>query len=165
MTPKLNVQRQRLLIGPNRQLKSHPQGFTLLELLVVIVILGILSAIAFPWFLRQANRAREAEAKTYVGTINRAQQAYFMQNWRFTSLATLEIGISNSASYSYESNPSNNGGQVTALTTATPISGARGYAGKVWLAPGLDGNINSFAIVCEGREQALPSIPGTTCPP
>ena len=139
-------------------------GMTLIELLVVITILGILSAIAVPSFLRQTNRAREAEAKTYVGTINRAQQAYFTENWKFGSLADLEIGISNSNNYSYASDPIASAVGSAALTTATPTSGVRGYAGKVWLAPGASGDISSHSILCEGSENSAPTISGTTCP-
>ena len=65
-----------------------PEGFTLIELLVVIIIIGILSAIALPSFLNQANKAKQAEAKTYTGTLNRVQQAHFLEKTRFAG--TLE---------------------------------------------------------------------------
>ena len=64
------------------------EGFTLIELLVVIIIIGILSAIALPSFLNQANKAKQAEAKTYTGTLNRVQQAHFLEKSRFAG--TLE---------------------------------------------------------------------------
>ncbi|AUB40864.1 Type II secretory pathway, pseudopilin PulG [Nostoc flagelliforme CCNUN1] len=65
--------------------KKNEEGFTLIELLVVIIIIGILSAIALPSFLNQANKAKQVEAKTTVGAMNRAQQAYYLENNTFAA--------------------------------------------------------------------------------
>jgi type IV pilus assembly protein PilA len=67
------------------QSKKNNEGFTLIELLVVIIIIGILSAIALPSFLNQANKAKQSEAKQYVGALVRAQQAFYLENSTFTS--------------------------------------------------------------------------------
>jgi type IV pilus assembly protein PilA len=74
--------------------KDRDSGFTLIELLVVIIIIGILSAIALPSFLNQAAKAKQTEAKTYIGSVNRAQQAYRIEKSTFASdMTDLEIGI------------------------------------------------------------------------
>ena len=86
---------------------SNTEGFTLIELLVVIII-GILSAIALPSFLNQASRARQAEAKTYVGSALRSQQAYYLEKSQFASTLTLlQVGIpAQTQYYEYSVNPS-----------------------------------------------------------
>ncbi|WP_334772889.1 type IV pilin-like G/H family protein [Nostoc sp.] len=83
--------------------KNENEGFTLIELLVVIIIIGILSAIALPSFLSQANKGKQSEAKQYVGTMNRGQQAYYLQEGKFTTdLDTLGVGIkSQTTNYVY----------------------------------------------------------------
>ncbi len=73
--------------------KKKDEGFTLIELLVVIIIIGILSAIALPSFLNQAAKARGAEAKSNVGAMNRAQQAFFLEQQTFTE-APADLGLS-----------------------------------------------------------------------
>src|SRR5262249_8965126 len=55
-------------------------GFSLIELLVVIVIVGILAAIAIPQFARQRSRAFEATLKADLRNAAVAEEAYYAQN-------------------------------------------------------------------------------------
>ncbi len=68
-------------------LPKHPNeaGYTLVELITVILIIGILSAISIPSILSRANSGRQAEAKLFVGSMNRSQQAYYIENDGFSS--------------------------------------------------------------------------------
>lgn len=74
--------------------RKTSSGFTLIEMLVVIILIGILSAIALPSFLSQAAKGRQVEAKNSIGALNRAQQAYRTENSSFaTTIEQLGIGL------------------------------------------------------------------------
>lgn len=99
--------------------KNGEKGFTLIELLVVIIIIGILAAIALPSFLNQASKARQSESKTYVGSMNRSQQAYYLEKQEFApNLTSLAVGIA-ALTPNYGYGTFRNGGKSA---TATNVS-------------------------------------------
>ena len=67
-------------------LNNHrKKGFTLIELLVVVLIIGILAAIAMPQYQKAVEKARTAEAMTWLGNAQRAVSMYLLQNGGFPS--------------------------------------------------------------------------------
>jgi len=136
--------------------KRQDQGFTLIELLVVIIIIGILSAIALPSFLSQANKAKQSEGKQYVSSINKAQQAYFAENTKFSdSVTTLGIGLKTQTSnYTYSIGLA--GGGATGAASPATGSPLKSYAGAVGLVSAGEAKTTS-SILCEGAAGAAPA--------
>lgn len=54
----------------------NQQGFTLMELLITVLILGILTSVALPQYMRSLERARATEAMTNIKALNDAVYAY-----------------------------------------------------------------------------------------
>ncbi|NEQ65786.1 MAG: prepilin-type N-terminal cleavage/methylation domain-containing protein [Symploca sp. SIO2D2] len=134
------------------------EGFTLIELLVVIIIIGILSAIALPSFLNQANKAKQSEARTYVGSMNRAQQAYYLENNEFANeenFGGLGLGVATSTE-NYKYDIDGGGPDSTTVTNqaqpAKDTASIKAYVGGVGLANvAATSEATTLAVLCEAE--------------
>jgi type IV pilus assembly protein PilA len=61
-------------------MKRLQRGFTLIELMIVVAIIGILAAIAIPNFMRFQTKARQSEAKTNLNGFYTAAKSYFAES-------------------------------------------------------------------------------------
>lgn len=59
-----------------QKMRTNQKGFTLIELMIVVAIIGILAAIAIPNFLQYQLKSKTAEAKTNIGSIRTSQEAF-----------------------------------------------------------------------------------------
>ena len=89
------------------------KGFTLIELMIVVVIIGILAALAIPRFMRSTTKAKQSEAKQLLKQIYTMQRAYRQENDTYTlngitasaaapaTFAPIGVDVGTSARYSY----------------------------------------------------------------
>ena len=73
---------------------SNRKGFTLIELLIVVVIIGILAAIAIPKFAQTKEKAYIAAMKSDLKNLVSANEAYFADSSRYTGIPAAPRGSS-----------------------------------------------------------------------
>jgi type IV pilus assembly protein PilA len=126
-----------------KRLKGQ-KGFTLIELMIVVAIIGILAAIAIPNFLRYQATSRQSEAKTNLGAIFVAETAYFSEQTRYGSFSEVGYALAGTTNrYTYRS-PATGGAAASAGTTADMIA-CGAPAPCVVQAEGVGGQIASLA--------------------
>ncbi|HEX5125669.1 MAG TPA: type II secretion system major pseudopilin GspG [Rhodocyclaceae bacterium] len=131
------TQRNQLVI----QISSFcSKGFTLIEVLVVIVILGVLAALIVPKIMERPDEARAAAARQDIGAINQALKLYKLDNRGYP---TTEQGLS----------------ALVKPPTIAPLASAwksGGYLEKLpndpwghpyqYLSPGLHGDVDIWSL-------------------
>ena len=96
--------------------RSRRGGFTLIELMVVLVIIGILASIALPSYNKYVIRSKRSAAQSIMYDISNREEQYMLANRSYADKATLEsngyrLPAEVAQNYSYN---------VTANTTGTP---------------------------------------------
>jgi len=73
--------------------KSSTKSFTLIELIVVIIIVGILAAVGISQYSKTVEKARGAEARMILGDMRKLAMAYYLENGSFTGLTNTDVNV------------------------------------------------------------------------
>lgn len=134
--PKLQAPRQR----------KGQSGFTLIEIMVVVVILGILAAIVVPKVMDRPEAARVVKASADIRALEASLKLYKLDNYKYPSTEQgLEALVSKPAGYPEPANWKQ-GGYIDKLPKDP---WGREYQ---YLSPGVHGDFDLYALGADGRK-------------
>jgi type IV pilus assembly protein PilA len=104
---------------------KNRKGFTLIELMIVVAIIGILAAIAIPNFLKFQAKSKQSEAKTNLKGIYTAETGYFGEKNAYAGFSNVNWAPVGTARYRYTLNDGNDLGDMTvAFVAGNWVAGA-----------------------------------------
>ncbi len=128
-----------------RHARAAQRGFTLIEIMVVVVIMGILAALVVPNLMGRTDDARILAARQDISTIMQALKLYRLDNQRYP---TTEQGLQ---------------ALITKPTSGPPANGwkAGGYLDRLpkdpwgnpyqYMSPGLKGEVDVYSLGADGQ--------------
>ncbi len=133
--------------SPNHMYPKHTgtnYGFTLIEILVVVVIMGILAAIIVPRVMDQPDQARVTKAKTDIQSLVTALEMYKLQNYNYPSTNQGLEALVSKPSGQPEARNWKTGGYIDRLPK-DPWGNSYKY-----LSPGVHGLFDVYSLGADG---------------
>jgi general secretion pathway protein G len=125
--------------------RAVSRGFTLIEIMVVVVIMGILAALVVPKLMGRADDARITAARQDIATLMSALKLYKLDNQRYPSTEQGLQALISKPSSGPAANGWKSGGYIDKLPN-DPWGNAYQY-----LSPGVKGEIDVFSFGADGQ--------------
>jgi type IV pilus assembly protein PilE len=102
---------------------EHRKGFTLIELMIVVAVIGLLAAIAFPSYQDSLRKGRRADAKAALLDLTQFTERYYTQNNTYSNITLPYNQTPTNGSTKYYDLSFASATQTTFTLQAAPISG------------------------------------------
>lgn len=79
----------------NNPFADYNKAFTLLELIIVIIIIGILATVGFTTYTNQVESSRAAEARASIGSMRNLAYEYYLKNGSMDDIEDSDVGVDN----------------------------------------------------------------------
>ncbi len=134
------------------------RGFTLIELMVVVVIIGILASIAIPNFLKFTAKAKQAEARSNLSAIFTSEISYFDEHGRYgTTFTAIGWTTEETSRYEYFLASDQTTGTVSGLTMPSGVAvTATGFTAGA--TGNIDGETNIYDMWIVNDKKVITNI-------
>lgn len=127
---------------------QHKQGFTLMELLIAVAIVGILATIAYPNYLDHIYKTRRSDGQTALMNVASYLEAYYTQNNSYTDATLTGMGLTANSPQNYYTISISSLTTMSYTITAAPVAGSQQAGDSCGTLTLTNTNVKGPSISC-----------------